>query len=178
LPTPISTITPYCTPAQAVTFILWSQWADLLSDTDQRFDTTSAAVQADPRLTTWLLEASGDIESGVFSMGRYNIADLQALNGGSALFLAKVTAYLAFMTAWMFKNPLGNPEEVAAVKMGMMYKDDLTNGHNIFALQEIVDAGQEETIPVWPQNGPPHKISIEAIRYFGRRSCRPGEYCQ
>jgi len=168
--TPIGGTSAYCTPAQAVLFIDWRWWADLLPPTDNR-EASSAAVQADPNLLEFLKEGAGLIEFAVMKGGRYTLTDIQAIvtqAGNASKKLASMNAQLSWATAHTAKNPLCNPEDLTAAKTAFMLLDELAAGEMIFPLQEVVDASMEHAIPVW-KNPPPNKFSDQARRYFGQR---------
>ena len=165
--TPISATSPYCTPAQFLNFFDARTVGDLVNDVGQRVP--ASQLLTDPVLGQLLQEASGEVEAACLMGDRYTVADLQALNGNSALFLASIVAGLTYFKL-IERRPDLDFEIPPMAQRADKFLRALSMGERIFAFQETADAGIVED----DYNSPAlydqtRGTSFECRRFFGRR---------
>lgn len=139
MPTPVSSSTSYCSGAQFTDFNDWRSAAELLSDAGVRLATESE-VQSSARLNRLLLRASGWVESACLVGSKYTPADLQAVDGASAEFLAGLVADLTMAFLWRRRPHLDKAVPPQFVEAEAILQR-IRNGERIFALQETMNAG-------------------------------------
>lgn len=170
--TPLSSETPYCTPAQFVNGADIRTVAQLLSDTGSPM--TTAQVQASPVLFQLLAEASGWLESECFKGQRYTPTDLQSLQGNSAADLAAIVRGLTIFKLWERRPDLRMNLPTAA-QVALKRLTDLKNGEAVFGILEAMEAGIESSVNESPRvvEGR-YMVTQQAERFFGRRNNRYG----
>ncbi len=171
--TPASTATPYCTPAQFLTYADWRVVADLVSDDDTQH--TLASLTNDPNLAAVLMPASGREEASCFRGQRYVIDpvsgqnDLAALTGASKALLQKLVADLTFGFL-LERRPQPNQEPPISYTLAIQALEDLANGELILGITESMSAGHQSHHVQSPADAYGQAlISSDARRYFGRR---------
>lgn len=172
--TPISTLTPYCTPAQwrglydVRTLVQW------LSDTDVPIDSSPWSVWdsgtgAAQIVTDTLMEASGIVESATLMSERYAVADLQSLIGASAKMLTGIVGDISTWRAWG-RRPRNQPMPERC-KWAMDLLDKLSTGTAIFGILEVTQAGVvDHQVESASDVEARAMVTSIARRYFGRRS--------
>lgn len=174
--TPTSTTTPYCTPAQLIERCDVRTLGDWLSDETPPRRFTSAEVLASTALANILLEASGELESGVLMGERYTVEDLQALqayDSASQQLLIGIVAGLAFGKVW-YRRPRTDDQKfptMAQWAQGLL--EQLSKGARIFGFVEVAEAGRMEHGRITAAEITDRDLLVvQADRYFGRRGDR------
>lgn len=165
--TPLSNLTSYCTPAQAVPFIDQRLVGELINDLDVRIAPAALLTNAD--WISLLQAASGEVESACMVAGRYNPSDLAGLTGNSAVFLQKLVARLAYGELFARRYP--DREMPAQVEQAWKLLEKLREGQMIFGLVETQAAGQLSA-PQFVSVGDVQLLSLTSYmagRYFGLR---------
>jgi hypothetical protein len=172
MPTPLSSATSYCTPADLLTYSDWRPLADMLDDNGARL--TRPEVLANAKLASCLDAASGQLESACLVGMRYTPTDLAALTGVGLERLKEVVAALALLRVFRRR-------ELMPVELRLMVEDAekqltlLEQGYRVFGLAEHADAGlpahEKETVyDIEARNG----TTWQARRFFGRRGVWEG----
>lgn len=129
-------------------------------------------VATSTRLKTLLMESSGELEAAAFLGGKYTPADLQALTGNMAQWIARIVADLTAPKV-LARRFVEFPDFEKRLERAEKVLEALANGETIFGLQEVIDAGvmghyQEVPSDVEARN----MITLQASRYFGTRANR------
>jgi hypothetical protein len=167
MPTPISSATAYCSPAQLMTFYDARQIGDLLQDKDRRVP--EPLLTSDPNVLNALNWASGELESACIVGNKYKIADLQALTGMSAANLQGLVADLAFWKLRCRRYPDASMTDAA--KWAFEKLERLRKGEAIFGLQDQASAGDPDTL--FMQQADYDTLGLttdQASRFFGLRA--------
>lgn len=135
--TPNSSANPYCSPAQYQNFVDVRLTGQLVRD-DGTIATASELL-SDPVLAAHLAAASGEVEAAALYGGRYLPSDLQALNGVSAQWLAKLVANLAFGS--MMQRRGYDLQKYPQVVDALAQLEKIRAGDVILAFAEIEQAG-------------------------------------
>jgi hypothetical protein len=149
--TPNTNAAAYCTGAQFIVFYDERAIGDRLSDAGQTIPVGSVATH--PTTLAILSAAAGDIERACFKSGKYNPAQLLALqNGGGngAQSLAQLNADLAWYRI-LIRRPYSREEIPLQCVQALKDLDQLSVGVWIFGLLEQATAGKE--IEVWSPAG-------------------------
>lgn len=172
MPTPVSSLSPYCSNAQFLDRYDVRTIAELIQDTDESLDV--AQVTASARLEKLLMEASGQLEAAALLGGKYTPADLNALTGNMGQWIAGIVADLAapkvigrrFMEFGEFQKRLEQAGKVL---------EALADGRLIFGLQENIDAGMiDDHVETASDVEARKMITYQASKYFGTRANRLG----
>lgn len=166
--TPTSGAAAYATVADLLIFHDWQQVADLASDDGTR--PTKASLASNEILLRELKAASGLVESACLVAGRYTPADLAILTGNSAEYLKALVSHLAFWDLTQRRNPMANPDEVPGAKVALDTLDRLREGHRIFGLIEVQDAGNPSLATIKAGSlADQNRVIRRADRLFGYR---------
>ncbi len=172
--TPLSSATSYCTIAQFLQLNDARRVGELLLDTGARAEAEAILAGSsglpESSVTNQVLNASsGEIEAACMVGGRYKPADLQAMTGVSANFLASLVSDLAM--GRLLRRRKAEAMMTASEKEARRHLTALQDGKEIFGLQEQQDAGlppDPETISV---DFDSHNLATrQAQRLFGWRS--------
>ena len=170
--TSISNSTSYTTIATLKNFRDWRQIADWLSTSDARGN--ESAFNSSTVVQKHLNAASGLLEAACLKGGRYTSADLVALAGVSADLRDQIVSWVAIGSMSRFKTrTAGDDKEIGRAEALL---EALANGDRIFSLQETADAGLPDTQEFAPagSEAEDRRPSVEAARFFGRRTTRGG----
>ena len=168
--TSVSGLTAYCTGSQFVSFYDARTTAQLLSDTDIPIALT--LVASNTTLANLLQTASGELESIALMGGRYLTADLQALTGNAALFLAWLVAALT-VPLLKQRRPELPADDFPQMKKAEAFLAALEEGKAIFPTAEAQTAGtMEDQIEVAQDVENRALVTWRAERLFGRRNNR------
>lgn len=162
-----SSTTAYCTPALALQFYDVTMWGDLVEDTGNRV--SASGLTTDANLAAELQAASGEVEEYCFRGGRYQPADLAALQSPmtmGGMRLAKLTATVAMMNTRERRDPWTDaPPAVLRVYDSLRL---LADGIAIFGFQEVQEAGiPEESLIYQDQQDAMRSPVWKARRLFG-----------
>ena len=167
MPTVISTSIPYASPADIRDAHDFRQCGDFLNDDGTRV-TTTAAVDANSKVTAALMKASGLIEMACTRGNKYSVEDLQSLAGAGRAALVDLCVELAWwklnVRRWKDKVPV-------ETQMALNILDSLSSGERIFPLADQANAGNPQngfmTFQQWTTLNP---AMVQARPYFGRRA--------
>ncbi len=138
--TVISGASAYCTPQQFLDRYDLRTVGRLLSD-DGKSTLNQMQLLASPILASFLMEASGEVETVCLQGGRYTPADLAALAGTNhGMTLAGLVADLAMWRLWR-RRPSKDDKAPASVEDARDLLQRLGDGEAIFGFQETADAG-------------------------------------
>lgn len=171
MPTPVSNATSYCSAAEFLKRYDVRSVGDLVSDDGTRI-TGSTAILASGILESVLADASGAVESACLVGEKYNPTSLSALTGNSAALLKRIVADLAY---GMLRMRRGHKEDtpMPGYEMALEWLNRLRLGERIFGLQENMDAGKPDNVPVTESVLERLRLStFQASRYFGVRANR------
>ncbi len=136
--TPISGANAYATPQDFRIRFDTRTTGDLV--TDDGTQVTANGLLTDQVLLVALAEASGEVESACMIAGRYDPADLYALNGNSQQFLIRIVCAIA--AQWLYNRRwLAGDDILGGYQWAQQYLTMLTQGARIFAFAETVAAG-------------------------------------
>lgn len=175
--TPVTSATPYCTPAKLFVYFDYRVAADCLRDDDGPRPTRAALLDtSEPTgpgavLAALCLAASGRLESACLARSLYHPDDLNALTGGGAAHREQVTAGLVIQDLFQRRNPgTGKPDDWSAVQAAREALDRLGKGERVFATAENRDAGAgfDAVEPV--NETDPNRTVNRASRFFGTRT--------
>lgn len=168
MPTPVSSLTSYCSAAQFAQYIDVRMIRDLVRDDGTRANQADAFSET--LLPELLLACSGEVESACLVGQRYTPEDLQALTGASQALLRKTVAWLA-VGALYERRGYADRELPAGIEKAEQRLERLRLGERIFGIQEVMDAGNPRTTFFDQRdldlfNG----VTTQARRFFGVRS--------
>jgi phage gp36-like protein len=95
----------------------------------------------DTVLQAALDDASGDILAALNVAGRYTSAELTALTGDSAKYLARITCELALSNLWGRKPLFRTEDRLKALEVAEKRLERLRKGEHVFAHANNIDAG-------------------------------------
>lgn len=138
----------------------------------QKGDVLDASNPAGAKASAALADASGDIEAAALVGGRYTVADLAALVGNGLATLKRLTCVLAM--DYLNQRRADPSYQVSLqVQQAKAFLDALSEGDRIFGLQEVVDAGTEETDVETAATVEARGLTTyTAQRFFGTRNNR------
>jgi hypothetical protein len=140
---------------------------DVIADDGTRV-TSTALFDADAKVATALLDASGMVEMYAARGNKYSVEALQSLVGAGRSILVKLVVELAWwnLSGRRFQKKEIPPETAWAFSV----LDDLASGAKVFPLQEQADAGNPScgflTQQEWATANPAIR---QARAYFGVR---------
>jgi hypothetical protein len=170
--TSLSSDTPYCTPADVLTFHDANLVAELCVDDGSTL--TLAQLLTHPVLVRSVKRAAGDVEMAALVGKRYTPADLAGLTGVGQQALQGLTADLAFWHLYKRRYVQVKPQDVPGAAEALQMLSDLRKGERIFPIEEVADAGIGiEATPLDVTSGkpvrPPIPVSERARPFFGTR---------
>lgn len=169
MPTPIGSTTAYATAAQLIDHYDSRRVGDLCLDTDAR--ESEANIPTNAKVLRALKWASGKVEAAALASGRYTAVDLLALTGMSLEYLVGLTCDLAFWRLTKRRYPGAKASEVEGAEDALADLERLRQGEEIFALQEITDASNMDTIDMGTHSdGTDRRITSRFRRLFGSRA--------
>lgn len=167
--TPNSSLTSYLSVAELKEFYDWRTLADIISDNDVRG--SEAAFDANPKVSRYLMRASGMMEAACFVGKRYSTTDLVALTGVSAMMFKGMIADL-FVGLVLQRRP-DRRDYPPSYQETLAMLENLRSGQRIFSFEETAEAGIpgghiETATEITDRNG----YVSWAHRYWGRRADR------
>lgn len=173
--TPLSSATPYATPADMLLYRDARIVGQLCSDANTQLD--SAAILISTRLLEMLAAASGEIESAAMVGQRYLPVDLQAIRDSvvgstatmGARMLKKLCCDLAFYMLVGARDPGSKATDVNGAELAMGKLKALRLGEVVFSLEEAAEAGASLEVVETPQGSTADVNSIlnRGARFFG-----------
>ncbi len=165
--TPVSSATAYATPQDLIDNCEVAKIGDWATDRGKRL--TPQEILTDPVIAKALRKASGRVEASCLRGGHYTAADLAVLNGVSKDYLSELVCDLAAYI--LAKRRIPKPEEIAGYKEAKEALLALNNGEQIFALQEVMDAGvtSDKIDLQYDSSNQLARPTEQAGRLFGRR---------
>ncbi len=167
--TPLSGLSPYCSPAQLILLKdARTVIGDWCSDNDTRIPQGSWATN--PTMLLLLQQASGMVESAVAVGAMYKVPDdLVALTGNSATMLAGLVADLFTFLAWSRRPNRGTDLPIEA-KLAFEMLDKLRDGHAVLGILENMNAGTPSLSADTPEIIEERRGAVTiARRLWGRR---------
>lgn len=168
-----STAVPYCTQAE---FVVWhdpNAIVELLADGESippvtDIDGTTPNSASGQKVTKFLLEASGEVETAATVGKRYSPDDLASLTGAGKIRLSKLVGDLAFWRLMQRRRPVSaDPRQVPGAIEALELLAKIESGAMIFPTVESQSAGLPDSVTSSdPTIGP--QIVIGAARLFGR----------
>lgn len=160
---------PYCTPAQLLERYDARVIGDCVSDdaTGVRVDPTD--LLTNPIVLSHLEQASGEIEVSLMQGGRYEVADLSGLTGGSLAFLVALCADLTFASLWRRRSWTADDDRGRVVAEAARAElERIRKGEHIFGIPKIVEAGL-------PATAGPSRVALRRLNMIVDRA-RPFFY--
>lgn len=170
--TPNSSAAPYCTAVQFFDFYARQLAADMLraSPDGPRPSYLSMIDPQNPvgaRLNYFLGKGAGEIEAACTKGHRYNPADLNALNGMSAVLLQGLNAARAMWGLYQRLKPgSARPQDCPAAAESEAMLKELRDGNMIFAFAETQDADLVGVQPPNPSQLVTANVVARAYRLF------------
>lgn len=172
--TPVSNTTPLCAQSLITNYADARAWGDLVNDDGTRASSTS--ILTNTIIADALMGATGEIEAAVIRGERYTPADLATIEAqnsgtsGSAAFLRKLCAWLAFGALWTRRRPSEAMPPLVVWAYSVL--ESLGKGEKLLSTQEVMDADIpdsdfETAGDTW--NNIPLATSV-SWRYYGTRS--------
>lgn len=174
MPTPNSSTTSYCTPAQLLQYHDARQVGEQLKD--DKTVVPPSAIPTDPNVLEALSWASAMVESAAFVADRYTAADLNAVLTSNQVGASLLRGLVADLAWWRIKQrraaATGVKLEVSeGDALAFKFLDDLREGTAIFGLQEKGDAGNPQTDFMTLGQFQTDQLSTgQAERFFGQRA--------
>lgn len=160
--------TGYCTAAQFLETFDQRTIARLVSNTGVEVSVGSLATNA--VLARALLAVSGRVEAACLAGQRYTPADLAALTGASAAYLAELVATLAMGRLILFRPGL-DIELPPSYQEALADLESLRHGELIFAFTEVENAGVMDFQTVTPTDVQTRNDAVSQLKdYFGARA--------
>lgn len=161
--TPLTTDTAYASTTDFTERYDSRTTADLLSDSGKRL--TASQVASSTRLSTLLLQCSGEVEVAAVAGRRYLPEDLNALTGAAQQVLVGLVCDLALWRL-LSRRPLVQPMPVQC-QFALDLLERLRGGERIFPTSESSTAG----VNVERVSETDCLLTEKAKRYFGCSCC-------
>lgn len=175
---PVTTTTPYCSRAQFIGWYDARTVGQLLTDND--FPIAPDSVASNPLLASFLLAASGKLETAAFRGGRYTPADLTKIAAGSSTpgdtaasaFLSQITAGIC-MGMLVRRRPDVAVPAIPQIQEAELFLGALEQGEVIFPIDTVIAAGVEDDFVEQEQDILNRNLTTTlAAPLFGKRGNR------